>query len=150
MGKIWILWKIADKNMQNPMLYRFHDKIGVKLYVFMYQGPIGTSPAHMIWKPSLNMATKLILVRQKLCYGYGYIHFSAYDCDKMYYCFSSTYYRFWNSKSPNPKGLFLDLIHLQPTGYLRFRRKALPKNGFGLVQVWTYLIGAQESVLQVP
>ena len=81
--KYEILWKIADENMQNPMLYRFHDKIGVKLYVFMYQGPIGTSPAHMIWKPSLNMATKLILVRQKLCYGYGYVHFSAYNCDKM-------------------------------------------------------------------
>ena len=29
------------------------------------------------------MATKLIMAMQKLCYGYGYAQFSAYNCDNM-------------------------------------------------------------------
>ena len=53
------------------------------MHLFRYQEPKGTSPGHVIWVPSLNMAAKLILDMQKLCYGYGYVHFSAYNCDKI-------------------------------------------------------------------
>ena len=64
------------KIRKTAMLYNFHDKIGVKLYVIMCQGPKGTNPGLVILVTSLNMADKLILDMQKLCYGYGYVHFS--------------------------------------------------------------------------
>ena len=53
------------------------------MHLFRYQGPKGTSPGHVIWVPSHNMAAKLILDMQKLFYGYGYVHISAYNCNKM-------------------------------------------------------------------
>ena len=75
--------KWVTKIRKTPILYNFHGKIGVKLYVCMYQGPKGTSPGHVIWVTSLNMAEKSILNMQKLCYRCGYVHFSAYECNKM-------------------------------------------------------------------
>ena len=54
------------------------------MHILIYQGANGTSLGHVIWVASLNMAAKLILDMQKLCYGYGYVHFSAYNCDKIF------------------------------------------------------------------
>ena len=53
------------------------------MHLLRYHGPNETSPGHVIQVPSLNMATKLIMAMQKLCYGYGYAQFSAYNCDNM-------------------------------------------------------------------